>query len=152
MDLVEQSKQQTLQHKADVKAILQKMIRMIDERGETHDNSKLCSPEVEVFAEHTHKLGKLHYDSPEYKEQLEEMQLALKHHYARNRHHPEHYSNKLSGFNLIDLIELFADWKSSSQRQLDGNLLISIDKNQERFGYSDDLASILRNTAELMDL
>lgn len=30
--------------------------------------------------------------------------------------------------NLIDIVEMFCDWKAASERQLDGNLLKSIEK------------------------
>lgn len=152
MDIIESSKQATAKHQAEVKMILAKLIQRIAERGETHDTSKLTSPEIELFAEHTPKLVKLNYDSPEYKESLNNLKPALVHHYAVNRHHPEHFPNGVAGMNLVDIIEMLADWKASSLRQHDGNLLISIQKNQERYGYSDDFASILRNTAELLEL
>ena len=54
--------------------------------------------------------------------------------------------------NLIDLIELVCDWKSSSLRQNPEKAIVDIEKNQERFGYSDDLAAILKNTVELFEL
>lgn len=152
MDKIEQSKMATQKHQAEVKAQIKKLTSLMADRGETHDNSKLVAPEIEVFAEHTPMLHALEYRSPAYEQSLANIQVALKHHYAVNRHHPEHYKDGLAGMNLVDLIELIADWKASSLRQDDGNLLISIQKNQEKYGYSDDLASVLYNTATLLDL
>ena len=75
------------------------------------------------------------------------MKPALDHHYENNRHHPEHFKNGIKDMTLIDLIEMFCDWKTSSERHESGSILSSIDINKERFGYSEELASILLNTA-----
>lgn len=53
--------------------------------------------------------------------------------------------------NLIDLIEMICDWKASMLRHNDGNILTSIDKNQERFGYSSELAQIFKNTVKIFE-
>lgn len=52
--------------------------------------------------------------------------------------------------NLIDLLEMICDWKASSERHADGNIFNSIEVNQKRFGYSDDLKKILKNTADFL--
>jgi hypothetical protein len=48
---------------------------------------------------------------------------------------------------LLDLTEMLADWSASIRRVKDGDLRCSIEINQERFGYSDELCAILENTA-----
>ena len=53
--------------------------------------------------------------------------------------------------NLIDLIEMLCDWKSASLRHNDGDVLKSIKINQKRFGYSDELKTILLNTIDYLD-
>ena len=52
---------------------------------------------------------------------------------------------------LIDIVEMLADWKAASERQLDGNLLTSIEYNAKRFNISDQLKQILLNTADILD-
>lgn len=47
-------------------------------------------------------------------------------------------------------IEMLCDWKAASERQLDGNILKSIDKNRTRFGISSELSDILVNTVEAL--
>jgi predicted NAD-dependent protein-ADP-ribosyltransferase YbiA (DUF1768 family) len=42
------------------------------------------------------------------------------------------------------------DWKSATRRHNNGNIHISIEMNQKRFGYSDELKQILLNTVELL--
>lgn len=120
-------------------------------RGELHDASKLESPEVELFAEHTENLNKIVYGSEEYKNELEALKPALEHHYAVNKHHPQHWQNGINDMSLIDLVEMIADWKASSERQKAGNLLKSIEINSKRFGISNQLTQILINTAKLME-
>jgi len=46
---------------------------------------------------------------------------------------------------------MLCDWKASSERQKDGNLLKSIEQNASRFNYDDQLKQIFINTAKLFD-
>lgn len=56
----------------------------------------------------------------------------------------------IRGMNLISLLEMLCDWKAATLRHNDGDILKSIEINQRRFGYSDELKQILLNTvAEL---
>lgn len=58
-----------------------------------HDQSKLAMPEVEGFsALGLPSLAGLSYGTPEYAEAVAKyLGPALAHHYANNRHHPEHW-------------------------------------------------------------
>jgi hypothetical protein len=100
------------------------------------------------FDEFTPKLKTSTYGSDEYKAFLADMGDGLKHHYEANRHHPEHFSNGADDMTLADLIEMLADWKAATERHDDGDLAKSLEIQRERFGLSDQLAAILRNTAE----
>ncbi len=84
-------------------------------RGEEHDQSKMESPEVEAFAK-APCLDEIKYDSPEYKKSKADLGEALEHHYANNRHHIPHHKNGIRDMNLIDVVEMFCDWKASSER------------------------------------
>ena len=53
--------------------------------------------------------------------------------------------------NLVDIVEMFCDWKASSLRQIDGNLLKSIEANASRFNMNTQLKQILINTAKMYD-
>jgi hypothetical protein len=88
------------------------------------------------------------YGSKEYFEQLKELAPALEEHYQINPHHPEHFPSRgIRGMNLIDLMEMMCDWLASTKRQKNGDIFKSIEINQKRFGYSDELKDILENTA-----
>lgn len=83
---------ETLKHIEMVMQLLATMQHEIARRMFSHDRSKLESPEMEMFEQFTERLVGLTYGSEEYKQCLEEMkQSALGHHYAHNRHHPEHF-------------------------------------------------------------
>lgn len=148
---MEKIKYKTLRHIETVRNFLNLCIKELLNRGENHDQSKLETPEVEVFDKMTSKLAKTTYGSEKYKQFLIDMKPALEHHYANNRHHPEHHKSGISDMNLIDILEMFCDWKASSMRHEDGNLLKSIEINQKRFNYSDELKVILENTAKWID-
>jgi hypothetical protein len=142
---------ETPKHIENVRKYIRFMIDKIDMRGVKHDASKLESPEVDVFAEYTPKLNNTTFGSEEYYQNLEHMKSALDHHYASNRHHPEHFVNGINDMTLIDILEMFCDWKASTLRHNDGNLLKSIEINAERFNMDGQLKQILLNTARMID-
>ena len=130
---------ETQKHIEKVRDYIRFIIDKLDLRGVKHDASKLESPEVDLFAEHTLQLAALSYGSSEYQESLDALKPALDHHYASNRHHPEHFVNGITDMTLIDIIEMFCDWKASTLRHNDGNLLKSIEINAERFNIDGQL-------------
>lgn len=194
------SRVETFKHIQLVQRFLGRVVRDFLSRQEDHDQSKLTSPEVEVFDEFTPKLATSTYGSDEYKSYLAAMKPALDHHYAANSHHPEHYrwrcgvcesrctdaewegspqgpndtgqrycpgccrggmiyesaliaetDKGLDGMSLPDVIEMLCDWKAATLRHNDGDIRKSIDINQKRFGYSDELKRIMLNTLPLIE-
>jgi hypothetical protein len=141
---------ETKEHIAKVKGYMDTVADAIKFRGELHDASKLNSPELEIFMEYTPKLKNSTYGSPEYNQFLKEMKVALDHHYANNRHHPEWHKKGIMGMNLIDLIEMICDWKAASERHANGDIIDSIKKNQIRFNLSEELTQILINTVGVL--
>lgn len=141
----------TQKHIETVRKYIRFMTDKITQRGVNHDATKLETPEVELFAEYTNCLSSLVYGSDEYKASLEKLKPALDHHYAKNRHHPEHFDNGVSDMTLIDIIEMFCDWKASTLRHNDGNLLKSIEINSTRFKMDPQLTQIFKNTARMID-
>jgi hypothetical protein len=135
-------------HSQRVGEIMVQVVKEALDRSTCHDRSKTESPEVEVFDEFTPKLKTSTYGSDEYKGYLEAMGDGLKHHYEANRHHPEHFDNGVNDMTLVDLVEMLADWEAATERHDDGDLAKSLEIQRERFGLSDQLVAILRNTAE----
>lgn len=142
---------ETIKHIWNVQKYMKIIVDALVNRAMKHDASKLESPEVETFTEYTPKLAKSTYGSDEYNSFLKEMNVALNHHYASNRHHPEHFSGGINDMTLVDIVEMLCDWKAASLRQNDGNLLKSIEINAKRFGYDAQLKQIFINTAKLLD-
>ncbi len=142
---------QTMKHIEQVKIYLLDMIQELAKRAQNHDKSKLEDPEKSVFEEYTPKLKGTTYGSEEYNRFLVEMRPALDHHYGNNRHHPEYHTGRIDGMDLLDLIEMFCDWKSATLRHADGNLKKSIEHNQKRFSIDDQLTKILKNTMKYVE-
>ena len=141
----------TIKHIEKVRKYIKLFIDKLAIRGVEHDRLKLESPEIEIFTEYTPKLANSTYGSEAYNEFLKEMNVALQHHYANYRHHPEHFTKGINDMNLIDIVEMLCDWKASSERHNDGNLLKSVEINAQRFGYDDQLKQIFINTAKMFD-
>lgn len=138
----------TMRHIERVRNLLNLVIRILLERSEEHDQTKLEAPEVELFTEYTPKLAASTYGSPEYEQFKKDIKPALDHHYANNRHHPEHHKDGINDMTLIDLIEMLVDWKAASERHNDGNIKKSIEINGKRFEMSSQLIRIFENTAK----
>lgn len=142
---------QTMIHIQKVARYINRIIMDLIRRAEKHDQSKLETPEAELFAEHTPRLASLEYGTEQYQQSLEALRPALEHHYANNRHHPEHFKNGVEDMNLLDIIEMFCDWKASSERQHGGNLRKSIEEAGARFGMDPQLIKILENSIDIFD-
>jgi hypothetical protein len=96
----------------------------------------------------TPRLAESTYGSDEYKGFLADMGEGLRHHYAVNDHHPEHFDCGIKEMNLIQLTEMLSDWIAATRRHADGDIHKSIDQNAERFGYGDELRRILHDTVD----
>jgi len=138
----------TLAHIGRVKQLANQAVNKFNDQVENHDKSKLSSQEKDLFDEYTPKLKNCVYGSPEYKQFLVDLKPALDHHYANNRHHPEHHANGINDMDLLDLLEMLVDWKASSERNKDGDIFKSLQINKDRFGMSDQLLGVLENTAK----
>ncbi len=139
---------ETLKHINKVREKLWILIQELDKRAQIHDRSKFESPEREVFAENTPELAKTEYGSPEYQKLLEQTKVAIDHHYSKNRHHPEHWTKGIDEMDLIDVLEMVADWSAATERNKNGNIHKSIEHNTGRFHMTEQLANILRNTVD----
>ena len=145
---IDQYIRETLAHKELVNKFMFRVIAELNQRMFYHDISKLTNPEREIFQTYTPKLSKCEYNSEEYKQNLKEMRVALDHHYAENSHHPESHTNGIKEMNLVDIIEMLCDWAAAVLRNKNGDIDKSIEINQGRFNYTDELKQILKNTVD----
>lgn len=145
------STKDTNEHRWSVRDKMEEMIVNQEHRAWIHDNSKLESPEKELFDEYTPKLKGLTYGSKEYFECLTNLKPALDHHYSVNRHHPEYHPNGVQDMDLCDLVELICDWKAATERHENGSIMKSIKINTERFKLDEvKLSKIFENTIKNM--
>lgn len=141
------SRPDTYAHIEQVRALLLQVIDDLLKRAHEHDKSKLVEPERAVFDRISPNMDKLTYGSAEYEAIRTSQGEGMRHHYRLNRHHPEHHEQGIDGMNLLDLIEMLADWKAATQRHANGGLDRSINVNRERYGYGEVMERLLRNTA-----
>ena len=137
---------ETNKHIKSVQQNISLFIKDLVDRSINHDASKLETPELEIFGEYTPELSKTEYGSPEYTELLNKVKPAIEHHYANNRHHPEHWPDGVNDMTLLDLVEMLADWKSATERNKNGNIRKSIEINAKRYKISPQLQQIFENT------
>lgn len=183
---------ETMLHMARVRDLVNVFVCEMLRRAERHDQTKIQRPEVTVLVA-APSLAGINYGSPEYAESKRIVAPALEHHYANNRHHPEHFpsvntaeitrllvdieeleecdalpvpvqerllkrlkadaaalATSVNGMNLADIVEMFLDWKASSERHDTGNIRKSIEVNALKFALSPQLVSIFENTVELI--
>ena len=141
---------QTTIHKFQVARFIIKTCWVLLKRALKHDLSKYSKHEAPYFAT-APELKSFNYGSQEYKDMLQntpEFDAAIKHHYANNSHHPQFYPNGIKDMEILDVVEMLCDWKAATMRHANGDLRRSIEINQKRFGYNDQLKSILIATAK----
>lgn len=142
------SESDTLLHIGRVKELIHEVGYALEVAAILHDQSKLEPPEKEVFDLYSPQLKECIYGSPEYRKCLKEMGSAVKHHYKNNRHHPEYFNLGIEEMDILDLIEMLADWKAAGERNPNNKgLAFSIEYNQNRFKYNNVTQELLTRTA-----
>lgn len=137
----------TWEHVRQVQEEVMRFSEMLVYKSTLYDASKFGPEEANAFIETAPKLKELEYGSEEYKASLASIQPEIQHHYAHNDHHPAQNAQGIDGMNLIQIVEMFCDWRAAAKRMKDGGDMIkSIDVNEKRFSMSSQLASIFRNT------
>lgn len=123
-----------LLHCRYVRRGLNRVVRELSERAESHDDSKLFADEFAGFSR-INKAAREHpYGSPEYRAGLKQEKPTIDLHYSRNRHHPERRqmmgdkaeearglpddftywtARTAAEMNFIDLIEMVCDWRGA---------------------------------------
>jgi hypothetical protein len=145
-DDIERTRQETLAHIVQVRESLFEITSNLHRRAFVHDASKLQEPELSGFAQMHLSPAASAYGTPAYDTMLAEAQETVAHHYAHNSHHPQFYENGIAGMSLLDIVEMFADWRAASTRTPGGSLAQSLAVNRERFGTDPILSAIFENT------
>lgn len=139
-------------HKIYVMYFLSKFCVLVIYRGLVHDLSKFTFKEARYFIPHFHGLKKSVFGTRTYDDLLKAVNLAVDHHYKNNRHHPEFHPGGINNMNLIDVVELFCDWRASTFKHSTGNIFRSVRINNSRFNITGPLYYILSNTAKVFNI
>lgn len=127
-------------------------------RGLWHDMSKYSPVETVSFIRIIHRLKMSTYGSKQYEETIhkdEVVRRGTNHHYAVNRHHPEHFAIEsgdepcIRSMNLLDVMEMFCDWRSAVKRHKTGDINRSIEINRKRYGLSNDITCVFKKSVNL---
>lgn len=137
----------TLAHQRRVVDLMRVVVDELHHRAVHHDDSKMESPEVEVFDRFTPELREQPYGSEGYYANLEAMKAGLDHHFAHNDHHPQHHERGVAGMNLMQMTEMLVDWRASTERNPEGNLRRSLEINARRFSIPGPILDVLHATA-----
>ena len=110
-------------HKLILRGVLYNLANQLKERADNHDNSKYynCTKPL--------------------------IQKALDHHYAKNRHHPEHFEHGVEDMNLLDILEMVVDWDSSASCR---GTELDTDYSFKRFKITPQLQKIILNTLKIL--
>jgi len=136
----------TLLHISEVKENLEEFASELRKRGEAHDRTKLQQLEFNGFVSTREKFKKANYGSHEYQECIELTKPAVEHHYKNNRHHTGFHKNGINDMNLVDIVEMVADWKAAARRSPDKKLIDTLDYAKKKYEIDDQLFKIIQNT------
>jgi hypothetical protein len=132
-------------HRKSVHDKLQFLRQELDTRAVDHDKSKLLPPEINWLIEMDRE-PKYKYGTPEYFDKMHRWQKFFDHHYAENRHHPDHFVNGVNDMTLVDLCEYLIDIISYFDEMHVDDAIKTIELQKERFGLDDQLCMVLKNT------
>ncbi len=108
-----------LTHISEVAENINEIRYDLEKRGISHDRNKFEVLEFDSFVKTRQEFKKANYGSEEYRECLEVIKPALDHHYQNNRHHTKFHENGFTDMNLLDILEMLADWKAANKRSPD---------------------------------
>lgn len=137
----------TLRHIRRVQQLLEAFAAELVKRGQDHDRSKLGPVEKPVRDANPPDYSTV-FGSQRARELSQALRPAIEHHHKVNSHHPEFYgAHGIAGMDLVDLVEMFLDWKAAGEPYPADNIARSLEINRERYGLEPQLLAILTNTA-----
>lgn len=134
-------------HINKVSSLMTDFATLILKRGIEHDKSKLSQVELiplQKLQDAIDSNGECQYGTDEYNERLKILKPMLDNHYQLNSHHPEYHKSSINSMDILDIVEMLADWKASSERG-DGGI-INLSYSIERFKIDKQLSDIIKAT------
>ena len=136
----------TLRHISEVAENLSEMEADLRKRGFGHDRTKLEEFEFDAFVSTRPKFKKANYGTKEYKECTEAIKPAIDHHYSHNRHHTGYHEGGFEDMNLMDILEMLADWKAASRRSPDLSFEDSLPRAFKKYKIPDNMQKHILST------
>lgn len=134
-----------LEHKHKVTRYLNEFAAELIRRATVHDDSKLLSPEKEMFDQWTPELKARTFGTDYYRQALDGMGVGIQHHYQVNSHHPEHYPTGVDGMDLFDFVEMVCDWRAAAEGK---GAALDLASAATRFNLSPQSVSVIQNTTK----
>jgi len=143
------------EHVMAVQSNLNKIADALRARATIHDQSKYLMDEFEQFIELKLIARTFPYGSDEYEDSMKGNK-AIKLHFARNSHHPEHYPNGMADMSLLDIIEMVADWRATNEVRLRKQATEiswedSLEVQRKRFKLTPEQLVLIRLVADLLE-
>ena len=140
----------TIRHVSEVAENLAEMRHDLEKRGIAHDRSKFEAVEFDAFVETRPAFKKANFGTPEYQKCTEATEEAVNHHYANNRHHTDYHSGGFADMNLLDILEMLADWRAASRRSPDLSFEESLPRAFERYKIPGNMQKHIVNTLKYL--
>jgi hypothetical protein len=139
-----------IMHKIEVSENLKEVESELNRRGIVHDKSKFLPIEHDAFVKTRPDFKKANYGTPEYQKCIEAIQPSIDHHYSNNRHHVAYHENGFSDMNLIDILEMLADWKAANRRSPDLNFEDSLPSCYKKYNIPENMQKHIEKTLKYL--
>lgn len=137
-------------HIASVQELMGNIVDNLRRRAFVHDASKFEEDEFKGYMRFEQMPEGLEYGSDEYKTAMQavmENNNCFDLHSKRNTHHPEYHEN-VQEMPFLDLIEMVCDWGGAHVAYGNtGEWHDSVEKNIERYDFSDEQKWLIRQVA-----
>ena len=140
----------TIMHISEVQENIEDIIHDLKKRGVAHDRSKLTAIEFDTFVKTRPEFKKVNYGTAEYQAVAEKAKVAVENHYSSNRHHTAYHKNGINDMNLLDILEMLADWKAASRRSPDLTFLGSLPRAFQKYSIPKNMQRHIMLTLEYL--
>lgn len=140
----------TLMHVAEVQERLEDMIHDLRKRGLCHDRTKFQELEFDTFCRTRPRFKGVKFGTPDYDAVVEEAREAVEHHHHHNRHHTTYYDGGIEDMNLLDVLEMLADWRAAARRSKGQSFEESLPKAFERYNVPEVLREMIGRTIQYL--
>lgn len=152
-------KHDVLDHQKKVAEIMAACAKILLERAEVHDNSKLSNEEKMYYIDPVWELNQegVQFGSMKYEELIATMGKGLEHHLKCNDHHIEHFENytesseekdPIKHMTLFNLMEMLCDWSAAASRKCNAPE-DALERIVTKYPMDPQLYAILENTLRM---